>query len=266
MFYWCRALTEDEMTGGFTKVGSLMILLLAGSAQIGLAVELPDPVPCSPCFIGQLKLIDNASDATGKTKILADDLFFVDPDKFIWKAGKDDVTDGASIPDLFKPIIGDSFKPDFLPAAVIHDHYTKRAHRVRSWQDTARVFYQAMLLKGVNVVKAKTMYFAVYAFGPHWGVLAKGVPCGKNCIFSVPVQLSVSTGGNIMATGAQITLPEGRVYAEEAADYVDAHATELNDIQKKIELSEVRGTPLSLKDLGAIATLNHGENVFLVND
>jgi len=240
--------------------------MLTGSVQAALAAELPDPVPCSPCFIGKLELIDNASDATGKTKILADDLFFVDPDKFVWKAGKDDVTDGASIPSLFQPIIGGSFESDFLPAAVIHDHYTNRAHRVRTWRDTARVFYQAMLVKGVNVIKAKTMYFAVYTFGPHWGVLAKGVPCGKRCIFTVPAQLVVSTGGNIVASGAPVTLAEGRVYAEEPADFTETHLGELNDIQKKVELSEVRGTPLSLKDLDAIATLNHGENVFLVNE
>jgi hypothetical protein len=188
---------EGGMAGRSKKAGSFIILMLAGSVQTGLASELPDPVPCSPCFIGQLKLIANPSDATGKTKILADDLFFVDPDKFVWKAGKGDVTDGASIPDLFKPIIGDAFEQDFLPAAVIHDHYTNRLHRVRSWRETARAFYQAMLVKGVNVTKAKTMYFAVYAFGPHWGILAKGVPCGKNCIFTAPVQLNVSTGGNI---------------------------------------------------------------------
>ena len=254
------------MAGRPKKAGPFIVLMLTGSVQAGLATELPDPVPCSPCFIGKLQLIDNASDATGKTKILADDLFFVDPDKFVWKAGKDDVTDGASIPSLFQPIIGGSFESDFLPAAVIHDHYTNRAHRVRTWRDTARVFYQAMLVKGVNVIKAKTMYFAVYTFGPHWGVLTKGVPCGKRCIFTVPAQLAVSTGGNIVASGAPVTLAEGRVYAEESADFTETHLSELNDIQKKIELSEVRGTPLSLKDLDAIATLNHGENVFLVND
>jgi hypothetical protein len=52
-------------------------------------------------------------------------------------------------------------------------------------------------------------------------------------------QLAVAAGGNIVATGAQVTLAEGRVYAEEAADYTDTHATELNDIQRKIGLSEV---------------------------
>jgi uncharacterized protein DUF1353 len=248
------------------RISSLAGLLIAGSIQSASAAELPDPVPCSPCFVGELKLIDNPSDPSGKTKILADDLFFVDPDKFVWKAGKTDVTDGASIPELFKPIIGGSFEADFLPAAVIHDHYTNRAHRVRTWRDTARVFYQAMLVKGVNVVKAKTMYFAVYTFGPHWGVLAKGVPCGKNCIFSTPLQVNAAAGGNIMATGIPVSLAEGRVYAEEPANFVDSHANELNDLQKKIELSELRGTPLSLKDLDTIATLNHGENVFLVNE
>jgi hypothetical protein len=231
-----------------------------------LALDLPDPLPCSPCFIGKLKLVDNASDPTGKTKILVDDLFFVDPDKFVWKAGKDDVTDGATIPSLFQPIVGGPFEADFLPAAVIHDHYTDRRHRVRPWRDAARVFYQAMLVNGVDVVKAKTMYFAVYTFGPHWGLLAKGVPCGKNCVFTVPVQFAVSAGGNVVATGAEAAVPDGRVYAEETADFSDTHAAELQDIRRKIELSEVRGTPLALKDLEAIARLNHGENVFLVNE
>ena len=254
------------MTGRSAKFGFFTIVLLAGFVQTGRAAELPDPVPCGPCFIGKLKLIDNVSDPTGKTKMLADDLYFIDTDKFVWKAGKDDVTDGATIPPLFHPIIGGSFEPDFLPAAVIHDHYTNRAHRVRTWRDTARVLYQAMLVNGVNIVKAKTMYFAVYVFGPHWGVLAKGVPCGKKCIFTVPEQLALGKSGNIVATGVPVTLAEGRVYAEEPADYSDVHGKELNTIQRKIELSEMRGAPLSLKDLDSIAALDHGENVFLINE
>src|SRR4051812_16900828 len=115
-----------------------IILVMPALAWPALALDLPDPLPCSPCFIGKLKLVDNASDPTGKTKILVGDLFFVDPDKFVWKAGKDDVTDGASIPSLFQPIVGGPFEADFLPAAVIHDHYTDRRHRVRPWRDAAR--------------------------------------------------------------------------------------------------------------------------------
>src|SRR5215831_544991 len=121
---------RKEMATESPKVASIIVLLLVGSIQKGWSLELPDPLPCSPCFIGKLTLIDNASDVSGKTKILVDDLYFVDTDRYVWKAGRNDVTDGASIPDLFKPIIGGSFEPDFLPAAVIHDHYTNRAHRV----------------------------------------------------------------------------------------------------------------------------------------
>lgn len=248
------------------KVSFLVGIALAGSIQSVLAAELPDPVPCSPCFVGELKLIDNPADPSGKTKIFADDLFFIDPDKFVWKAGKADVTDGASIPELFKPIIGGAFEADFLPAAVIYDHYTHRAHRVRPWRDTARVFYQAMLVRGVDVVKAKTMYFAVYTFGPHWGVLARGVPCGPNCVFSTPLRVSAAAGGSIVASAVAVSLPEGRVYAEEPANFSEAHANELKELQRKIQLSELRGTPLSLKELETIATLNHGENVFLVSE
>jgi hypothetical protein len=113
-----------------------MVLLLAGTVQTGRAAEVPDPVPCSPCFIGQLKLIDNTSDATGKTKILADDLYFVDTDKYLWKAGKNDVTDGASIPSLFKPISG-SFESDFLPTKGVDS----KVHCLGF--DSPRVFHAA---------------------------------------------------------------------------------------------------------------------------
>lgn len=242
---------------------SLLVVALVTYSIDGWAAELPDPLPCGPCFFGELKLKPNETDVSGKTKVLLDDLYFIDPDKFVWKAGKGDVTDGASIPDLFKPIIGGSFEPAYLPAAIIHDHYTSRSHRVRSWRDTARAFYQAMLVNGVDVVKAKTMYFAVYAFGPHWGVLAQGVPCGKNCVFTAPVQLSAKPRGGIEPSTALIALPQGHVYAEEGADLTAAHAGELEDFRKKVEASELRGTPLSLKDIETIAKLNHGDNVFL---
>lgn len=240
--------------------------LLLGLGDPALSLDLPDPLPCGPCFIGQLKLTANAADPTGKTKVLGEDLYFVDPDRFVWKAGQGDITDGATIPDVFQPIVGGSFEADFLPAAVIHDHYTNRAHRVRSWRDTAKAFYQAMLVNDVNVVKAKTMYFAVYAFGPHWGFIATGVPCGKNCVFSAPTQVTAGRKGETMAMSVDVKIPEGRVYAEEGADFSSSHADELSDVRKKIELSEIRGVPLSLKDIEGLAVLNHGTNIFLAND
>jgi hypothetical protein len=38
----------------------------------------------------------------------------------------------------------------------------------RPWQDCDRMFYYAMRCSGVNAVEAKTIFYAVYKFAPHW--------------------------------------------------------------------------------------------------
>lgn len=98
---------------------------------------------------------------------LLKDLTFVDRAGLVWKAEAGDITDGASIPAVFLTITGPRFERHFLPAAIVHDHYTDPAHLVRSWRATARVFYEAMRANRMPAVKAKLMYYAVYAFGPH---------------------------------------------------------------------------------------------------
>jgi hypothetical protein len=253
-----QRLLGRELAAGLSVMG---LFCLAAAAE-----PLPDPLPCTACFIGQVKLVDNPADPTGKTKKLADDLYFVDPDKFVWKAGRDDLTDGASIPELFQPIVGGPFESDYLPAAIIHDHYTDKAHRVRPWRDTARVFYQAMIVKGINVIKAKTMYFAVYSFGPHWDVLSKGIPCGKNCLFSVPFEVELAADKTVRMTSTAKIIPSDLQFAEEPADFRTEHAAELKEIGDKIAASEIRGTPLSLDELDRQAELKFATNVFIAKN
>jgi hypothetical protein len=250
----------------FVMLGTMLSLLGAiamANASVAIAGPLPDPLPCTPCFIGKLSLIDNPDDPTGKTKKLTDDLYFIDQLAFAWKAGKGDITDGATIPELFQPIIGGPFEADFLPAAVIHDHYTNKAHRVRSWRGTARVFYQAMVVNGVNIIKAKTMYYAVYAFGPHWDVLDKGVVCGKNCVFSAPFQLEIMTDKSVRATTLVAQVPDNMQFAEEPSDFRNEHGDELRALENKIAANEIRGKPYSLEELEREAESKHSTNVFL---
>ena len=97
------------------------------------------------------------------------DLLFIDAAGLVWKANAGDVTDGASIPDILLPVTGPRFDRHFLPAAIVHDHYTDRSHLVRTWRATARVFYEAMRANRTPRIKAKLMYYAVYAFGPIGG-------------------------------------------------------------------------------------------------
>lgn len=96
--------------------------------------------------------------------------------------GESGTTDGASIPGWAQPIIGSPFDPSYLKAAIVHDHYCYKENHVRSWRETHRMFYDALVDLGVGVRKAKVMYFAVYFGGPHWVELVPGQNCGANCI------------------------------------------------------------------------------------
>ena len=77
--------------------------------------------------------------------------------------------DGASIPQAFWSVIGGPFSGLYLEASVVHDYYCD--HRVRQWRDVHRMFYEAMLCRGVGSFRAKVMYYAVYRFGPRWDIV-----------------------------------------------------------------------------------------------
>jgi hypothetical protein len=77
--------------------------------------------------------------------------------------------DGASIPQAFWSVIGGPFSGLYLEASVVHDYYCD--HHVRPWRDVHRMFYEAMLCRGVGTFRAKVMYYAVYRFGPRWDIV-----------------------------------------------------------------------------------------------
>ena len=158
----------------------------------------------------------------------------------MWKAGKGDVTDGASIPPLFQPIIGGPWEKHYLPAAVMHDHYTKDEHKVRTWWSTDRMFFEAMLTGGTPILKANLMYYAVFVFGPHWGALKPGVPCGTNCIFMAPIQMTF-----------------------QPADYSIDHALELKEVETILAAAEAKGVSLSLDEIRALGRARHPNNLML---
>ncbi|WP_060613809.1 DUF1353 domain-containing protein [Pseudomonas brassicacearum] len=141
-------------------------------------------------FTGELKLLPEGCQFTKERKCqLGSMLTFKSPNGLvwqtdIWKAGNHEsgTTDGASIPKWAQPIIGDAYDASFLKAAIVHDHYCYEENRVRSWVETHRMFYYALIDLGIDKVKAKTMYFAVFTFGPHWRDVVEGEKCGENCI------------------------------------------------------------------------------------
>jgi hypothetical protein len=105
-------------------------------------------------------------DVDGRKVKLMEPYSFVDAEGKQWDVPAGYLTDGASVPSalwaLYPPFTG-----AYRSAAVIHDFYCD--NQERSWQDTHKVFYNAMRASDVDEKTAKIMYGAVYLFGPRWG-------------------------------------------------------------------------------------------------
>lgn len=104
-----------------------------------------------------------------KVKLLTD-YRFQDPSQDVWTARNGWEVDGASIPRIFWTIIGAPLDGPYRNASVIHDYYCDT--KEKKWEDTHLTFYYAMRASGVDELKAKIMYYAVYKFGPRWKQVA----------------------------------------------------------------------------------------------
>ena len=107
------------------------------------------------------------------------DLKFVNAANDVYVAPKDTWTDGASIPVIFVPIIGDPRSREFMNAATVHDAYSSKRnengpyYHTATWQEVHRMFYDGLLASGTPPLKAKIMYAAVYLGGPRWSEVRK---------------------------------------------------------------------------------------------
>lgn len=104
----------------------------------------------------------------------ANRLEFVDSEASRWIAPQRTLTDGASIPSIFVPIIGARRSPEFVNAAAVHDAYcgigneSLPEYQSRTWEETHRMFYDALRAGGTEELRAKVMFAAVYLGGPRW--------------------------------------------------------------------------------------------------
>jgi hypothetical protein len=91
---------------------------------------------------------------------------FIDSQYTRWGVPTGAEVDGASIPRLFWTLIGGPFEGKYRDASIVHDFFCSVRHR--PWRAVHRMFYEAMVVSGVPLVKAKYMYAAVYLGGPKW--------------------------------------------------------------------------------------------------
>jgi len=105
-------------------------------------------------------------DTDGRNMTLREDFAFIDAENRRWIAPANSVVNGASIPSAFWTLIGGPFEGLYRNASVVHDVGCEEM--TESWEDVHRMFYEACRAGGVEEGLAKTMYYAVYHFGPRW--------------------------------------------------------------------------------------------------
>ncbi|MEM6275304.1 MAG: DUF1353 domain-containing protein [Pseudomonadota bacterium] len=132
--------------------------------------------PAQAEFIGDLSLEPKGCEET-ELCTLGADFGYIDRRGLGWKADKGDVTDGASIPRWAQKFVGIPFEPAALPAAVLHDHYSKSVRPVRGWFQTQRMFYEALRDGGVVEPRASLMYAGVLIGSGKWITRMKGKTC-----------------------------------------------------------------------------------------
>lgn len=82
------------------------------------------------------------------------------------EVGRGFVTDGASVPAFFWPLVSHPMAPSSLRPAILHDFQCRE--RLLDSKTVHRVFYEALLAEGCAWVRAWAMYTAVRIFGPRF--------------------------------------------------------------------------------------------------
>ncbi|MCC1491734.1 DUF1353 domain-containing protein [Cognatishimia sp. F0-27] len=170
------------MAAGLVAIGALayavpelIAMRSTNSAETCLTLEDPGPrckfsgtpleMAGTPVFVEKFK---HAFMPTTKP------LSFIDARGMDWTAPPKTLTDGASIPSVFEPLVGDRQSREYLLAAALHDAYTGvgneqlETYQTRRWQDVHAMFYDALLVAGTPPTRAKLLYAAVYLGGPRW--------------------------------------------------------------------------------------------------
>ncbi|TIX57619.1 MAG: DUF1353 domain-containing protein [Mesorhizobium sp.] len=138
------------------------LLIIAGAASVANATDAAGE-GAAVQFTGRLvaELLDD-----GRRVRLIEKYTYVDPSGEVWEVPGGTIVDGASIPQFFWGLIGGPLEGKYRNASVVHDFYC--GEKTRDWKKVHRMFLDAMLESGVEQRLAKTMYYAVYFFGPRW--------------------------------------------------------------------------------------------------
>src|SRR5580704_17195673 len=140
---------------------ALLLVFVGATAVIGQAVPT-----AKGQFYGKLILVPQPD---GRNMLVQDRYGYEDWEHKTLYAEPGFLSDGASIPRAAWSLVGGPWDGRYRNAAVIHD--LGCVSHEYPWQDTHRLFYEAMIDSGVSPSLAYTMYYAVLLGGPRWKLI-----------------------------------------------------------------------------------------------
>jgi hypothetical protein len=147
----------------------VQLLAAALASAIVVVASIPQPVSAQSCrgpygcFSGP---IQTEWHPNGRDMKILTTVTYTDPNGMAWTVPSGSVVDGASIPAVLRPFVGEPLNGTYRDASVFHDVACQT--RERTWEVTHLAFYYAMLASNVSSRRAKIMYSGVYHFGPRW--------------------------------------------------------------------------------------------------
>ena len=229
----------------------MRVLLLAFMGFLAL------PGAAAAQFVGDLVLDPPGCENT-ETCTLAQGFGFVDSRGIGWEAAAGNITDGASIPRWAQRFVGVPFTPEYVPAAVLHDHYSKTGRPVRGWLETQRMFHEALLASGVPEGRAAVLYAGVLIGSRKWITRMEGRPCPMTqmCIQQV-VTLELQEAEPTFGTETFVDTFTAVAAELETMEAVDADAVEAlvrARLPADVYLNTPSGVIRSGISFGALAT------------
>lgn len=113
----------------------------------------------------QATWLTGPNDSTDRRMQLLREFWYEDPDGTVWKAPKDSIVDGASIPAPLWSTIGSPYTGHYRRASIVHDVACEEAEAAvdplaaRAAAD--KMFYQACLAGGCPAAQAELLYAGV---------------------------------------------------------------------------------------------------------
>jgi hypothetical protein len=166
---------------------------------------------------------------------------YVDPRGVIWDVPAGYVTNGASVPWGLWNIVGGPFDGPYRDAAVIHDYYTE--FKLRTWEDTHRMYYEAAIARGVSENRASIMYAGLLVGADRWDAPKPGAtPPKKAQMMPDRIQLAQvppPATNKPIAPGATPSTKEQQIFNDLKA-WIEREKPTPEQIAKRVE--EMRKT------------------------